>query len=87
VSGWAAGAGEAVGMRAWGQSRVGKRNDRRVSVTVLGEPDKAWPASPWEGLGTQRGEGALGYQLTRWSKTNSGTGAGASSRLALRSGA
>ena len=28
-------------MRAWGQSTVGQRADRRVSVTVLGEPDKA----------------------------------------------
>ena len=87
VLGWPAGAGEAVGMRAWGQSRVGQHVDRRVSVTVSGGPDKGWPASPWEGLGTQRGEAALGYQLTRWSKTNSGAGAGASSGLALRSGA
>ena len=87
VSGWPAGAGEALGRRASGQSTVGHRDDRRVSVTVLGEPGKAWPSSPWEGLGKHRGESAPAYQLRRWSKTNSGTGAGASSQLASGSGA
>ena len=36
MSGWPPGAGEAVGRRAWGQSTVGHRDDRRVSVTVWG---------------------------------------------------
>ena len=39
---------------------MGQCDDRRVSVTVLGEPGKAWPSSPWEGLGKSSGEGAAG---------------------------
>ena len=80
------GAGEAVGRRASGQLTVVDRDDRRVSVTVLGEPGKAWPSSLWEGLG-KRSAGVLGYQPRRWSNTYSGTGAGASSQLASGSGA
>ena len=56
------------------------RDNRRVCVTVLGEPGKAWPSSLWEGLGKHSGEGGLGYQLSRRSKTNWGTRAGASSQ-------
>ena len=40
--GLAFGAGEAVGRRASGQLTVVDRDDRRVSVTVLGEPGKAY---------------------------------------------
>ena len=36
---------------------------------------EAWPASLREGLGKHSGDAALGYQLRRWSKANSGTGA------------
>ena len=71
-------------MRARGQSTVGHRDDRRVSVTVLGEPGRAWPSSPWANTAC---ESAPAHQPRRWSKTNSGTGAGASSELATGSGA
>ena len=63
------------------------RDDGLLSVPVLGEPGKAWPSSPWEGLGKRNRECALGYQLRGWSKTQSGRGAGASSQLAIGSGA
>jgi len=39
------------------------RDDGLLSVPVLGEPGKAWPSSPWEGLGKRSRECALGYQL------------------------
>ena len=45
-------------------------------MRVLGRRGKAWPASLREGLGKQAGRGVLGYQLRRWSKTYSATGAG-----------
>ena len=54
VSGWPLGTGEAVGRRPGGQSTSRHRDDRRVSVAVLGEPGKAWPTSRREGLGKHR---------------------------------
>jgi hypothetical protein len=63
VFGWPARAGEAVGRRSSWQPTVVDRDDTRVSVTVLGEPGKAWPSSLWEGLGKHSGKNALAYRL------------------------
>ena len=48
ISSSPAGTGKAVGGRASRQSAAVWRDDGRVRVTLLGEPGKAWPSSPWE---------------------------------------
>jgi hypothetical protein len=73
---WRLRAAQAFGRCAWGQPTAVDRDDGRVGVKILCEPGKAWPSNLWVGLGKNSGEGALGYQPRRWSKTNSGTGGG-----------
>jgi len=57
---------------------VVNRDDWGSAFAVMDRCGNTWPSALWEGLG-EHGEGAVGYQLRRWSKTNSGTGAGVSS--------
>ena len=65
VSGWRADPGKALGGATSGRSTVVYRNDGQLSVPVLGEPGKAWPSSPGEGLGKRSRECGPAYQLTR----------------------
>jgi hypothetical protein len=51
VLGVRAGTARALAGTTWGQSTVVDRDDRRVSGQGLGEPGKARPSSPREGLG------------------------------------
>ena len=86
-AGLACGAGEALGTRASCQSSAVDRHDMRVSVTVWAGEAKRGQRARERGSANAAGESAPAYQLRRWSNTNWGTGAGASSRLASGSGA
>ena len=57
VSGWAAGAGEGVGMGAWRQLTVAHCDERGVSVAVLGAARENLAVSPVGGAGRAAGEG------------------------------